>query len=253
MREDRSQPRLYTDLAAWWPLVSNPDDYAEAAEFYRESLLEASRVPVKTVLELGSGGGNTASHLKAHFELTLVDISPSMLRVSRNLNPESEHVHADMREVRLGRQFDAVFVHSSLDYLTTEEDLARVAETAWVHCRPGGCALFCPSRVAETFRPETRHGGNDRKLRSLRFLEWISDPDPKDTTIVTDFAYLLRDASGTRVEYDRHVLGLFPHAFWVNLLSARGFEVSVEQFRPSGPDGFVVDVFAGAKPQPADG
>ena len=31
-------PRLYTDLAAWWPVLSNPDDYAEEAEFYRRFL-----------------------------------------------------------------------------------------------------------------------------------------------------------------------------------------------------------------------
>ena len=27
-------PRLYTDLAPWWPLLSSPDDYVEEAEEY---------------------------------------------------------------------------------------------------------------------------------------------------------------------------------------------------------------------------
>jgi SAM-dependent methyltransferase len=250
---DAALPRLYMDLAPWWPLLSSPDDCAEEAEFYRRCLLRACRPPVRTVLELGSGGGNNASHLKAHFELTLVDVAPAMLRVSRNLNPECEHIHGDMREVRLGRGFDAVFVHDAVDYMTTKADLGRVIETAWMHCRPGGAALFCPTYVRETFRPQTNHGGHDRMLRSMRYLEWTRDPDPNDTSIVTDFAYILSDATGVRVEYDRHVLGLFPRATWVALLAKQGFLVTVEHFEPSGeaPAQPVCYTFVCARPESA--
>lgn len=246
-------PRLYTDLAAWWPLLSSPDDYAEGAEFHRQCLLRASRIPVVTVLELGSGGGNNASHLKAHFEMTLVDIAPAMIRVSRNLNPECEHIHGDMREVRLGRLFDAIFVHDAADYLTTEKSLARAIETAWVHCRPGGAALFCPTHLRETFRPDTRHGGHDRMLRSMRYLEWTYDPNPEDTTVVADFVYILRDATGIRVEYDRHTMGLFSRATWLNSLSEQGFQVSVVQSRPSEPGSPSYESFACTNPAAGDG
>ena len=83
---------MYDELAGWWPLLSAPAVYAEEAELYRRLLVEAADRPPVTVLELGSGGGNNASHLKAHFQLTLVDLSPGMLAVSRELNPECEHV-----------------------------------------------------------------------------------------------------------------------------------------------------------------
>ncbi|MBM3314218.1 class I SAM-dependent methyltransferase [candidate division WOR-3 bacterium] len=241
-------PRLYTDLAAWWPLLSSPDDYAEEAAFYRRCLVEGSRIPVRTVLELGSGGGNNASHLRAFFELTLVDAAPAMLKVSRLLNPECEHVHADMRDARLGRLFDAVFVHDAVSYLTSEADLARTFETAWAHCRPGGVALFCPDHLKETFRPRTGHGGHDRMLRSLRYLEWMWDPDPSDTSVVCDFAFLLRDKDGVRVEYDRHVLGLFPRSTWLRLLADPGFRVTTDRFESSGPESEAYEVFIAAKP-----
>ena len=241
-------PRLYTDLAEWWPVLSSPDDYTKEAEFYRKCLVEASRIPVRIVLELGSGGGNNASHLKAHFEMTLVDIAPAMLRVSRNLNPECEHVHGDMREVRLGKVFDAVFIHDAVNYMTTGQDLGRAIETAWAHCRPGGAALFCPDDLRETFRPRTMHGGHDRMLKSMRYLEWIYDPDPDDTTVITDFAYLLRDKNGVRVEYDRHISGLFPRATWLRLLSGQGFEVLIARYEPGEPDAGVCEVFVCAKP-----
>jgi ubiquinone/menaquinone biosynthesis C-methylase UbiE len=77
-----SKPRLYDEFASWWPVLSAPEDYAEEAEIIRRVLTESTLNKIETVLELGSGGGNNASHLKAHFKMTLVDISPGMLKVS---------------------------------------------------------------------------------------------------------------------------------------------------------------------------
>jgi SAM-dependent methyltransferase len=248
------EPRMYHDLAPWWPLLSAPSEYAEEAEIYRRLLVEAGDRPPVTVLELGSGGGNNASHLKAHFELTLVDLSAGMLEVSREANPECEHVQGDMRTVRLGREFDAVFVHDAVMYMTTAEDLRLAIETAFVHCRPGGAALFAPDHLREHFRTGTDHGGHDGDQRAVRFLEWTWDPDPLDTTYTVDYAYLLRDADGSvRVEHDRHVEGLFPRATWLELLADAGFEaraVPVEhsELEPGGYELFVATRPNGATP-----
>jgi len=50
-----------------------------------------------TVLELGSGAGHNALHLKPHARCTLTDVSEEMLGLSRELNPECEHLLGDMR------------------------------------------------------------------------------------------------------------------------------------------------------------
>lgn len=55
---------MYTDFASWWPILSAPEDYVEEATFYANTLLAAARRPSRTLLELGSGGGNNASHMK---------------------------------------------------------------------------------------------------------------------------------------------------------------------------------------------
>ena len=115
---------------------------ADEPKLYGRLLAEKSDGQVVTVLELGSGGGNNASHLKRRFTLTLVDRSPGMLELSRSLNPELEHVEGDMRTVRLDRTFDGVFAHDALAYILTEPDLQAVFETAFAHCRPGGSAVF---------------------------------------------------------------------------------------------------------------
>lgn len=117
--------RTYGELAPWWPLFSAVEDYEEEAAFAAD-LLRSAEIEVREVLELGSGGGHNASYLKAQFDMTLVDLSPDMLRVSQAANPELEHVVGDMRDVRLGRTFDAVFVHDAVAYMTSRDDLSAV-------------------------------------------------------------------------------------------------------------------------------
>lgn len=242
-------PRLYGDLASWWPLLSSPADYAEEAAFYERTLVAACERPARTLLELGSGGGNNASYLKARFQMALIDCSPGMLEVSRALNPECEHIEGDMRTVRLGRLFDCVFVHDAVVYMTTESDLRKAIETAFVHCRPGGAALFAPDHVREDFRSSTDHGGHDGENRSLRYLEWTWDPDTTDTTYVVDLAYLLRGSDGSvHVEHDRHIVGLFTRADWLRLLSEVGFRPRLVPFEHSKLEAGACEVFVGSKP-----
>ncbi|HKG43173.1 MAG TPA: class I SAM-dependent methyltransferase [Gaiellaceae bacterium] len=243
------QPRLYRELADWFHLLTAPHEYAEEAETYRRLLVEACDEPPRRVLELGSGGGNNASHLKAHFELTLVDPSPQMLELSRSLNPECRHLEGDMRDVRMGEQFDAVFVHDAVAYITTEEDLAAVIETASLHVRPGGAALFVPDFVRERFEPHIGSGGHDGTDRALRYLEWVTDPDPDDTTYLCDFAYLLRDGDGTvTCERDRHVCGLFPRATWLARIEAGGL-VAESRVMPPHEEPAGAELFVGRRPR----
>ncbi|GIF66756.1 hypothetical protein Ais01nite_47910 [Asanoa ishikariensis] len=178
-----------------------------------------------TVLELGSGGGHNAVHLKAHFALTLVDLEPAMLAESKKINPELPHLQGDMRTLRLDDQFDAVFVHDAIEYMTTEADLRRAIETAFVHTKPGGRALFVPDATKETFEPETDHGGIDAPDgRGARYLSWSYDPDPHDTTTLTAYAFLLRDTDGrTTAVNETHETGLFRTAMWLKLLREKGF------------------------------
>jgi len=243
-------PRLYSEFSSWWPILSAPEDYAEEAAFYRKVIISACSTSPETLLELGCGGGNNASHLKKFFRMTLVDLSPDMLIVSRSLNPECEHIEGDMRTIRLKREFDAVFVHDAIVYMNTEADLQRAIETAFMHCKPGGAALFAPDHIRETFSPSTKYGGHDGKGRSMRYLEWTWDPDPSDSTYIVDFAYLLRDADGeVCCEYDRHVCGLFGRQDWLRMITEAGFQARAIPFEHSKIEPGSCDVFIGVKPR----
>ena len=223
---------FYEELADWWPVISPVEEYAgESAEIVR--VLRERRPGARTLLELGSGGGHVAHHLKGTFECHLSDLSEQMLACSRRLNPECAHVAGDMRTLDLGRPFDLVLAHDAIDYMTTERDLAATVATAWRHLAPGGLAIFIPDEVEEAFEG----GGTDvcgseaADGRAARLFEWV-EADRPEGTVTVHYVFLLRDANGeVRTFHERHVTGLFPRATWERLLAAQGFEVEVAEER----------------------
>ena len=217
---------MYSDLAPWFHLLTHPSDYWDEAAFVTRVVEDVVDGPAQTLLELGSGGGNNASHLKKRFACTLTDISPEMLALSATLNPECEHLEGDMRTLRLGRTFDVVFIHDAVTYLTSEEDLRAALETAAVHVRPGGVLILTPDATTEIFKPSTDHGGHDGDDgRSLRYLEWTHGAGP-DGTYVVDYVIVARGPGEEfRVVHDRHTLGLFPEATWKRLIAEAGLEL----------------------------
>jgi SAM-dependent methyltransferase len=241
---DRAKPRLYSDLARWWPLVSPPEHYVEEAAdlipLLQEGLDDSSK---PTLLELGAGGGSLASHLKPHFSLTLTDRSPEMLANSQRVNPECEHIVGDMRSLDLGREFDRVLIHDAIMYAVRPSDVQAALATAARHCRTGGRLVVIPDCVRETFKPQTDWGGEDATDgRALRYLEWSWDPDPSDDTFETAYAFLMREADGSvTVELDRHRIGCFPRADWLAWLEAAGFRTRIHT------DPWRADVFIGDK------
>jgi SAM-dependent methyltransferase len=214
--------KLYGELADWWPLLSAPADYEEEAAYFFGLLVAAADARPRTVLELGSGGGNTASHLKAQVRMTLVDRAPGMLAVSQRLNPTCVHAEGDMRTVRLGATFDGVFIHDAICYLLEPDDLRQALATAAVHCRPGGALVVAPDHTLESFEPGTAHGGHDGPDRGLRYLEWTHPREGGRYHV--DYVYALREPGGTvRTVHDRHTGGLFGEQEWRALFEEAGF------------------------------
>lgn len=118
-----------------------------------------------------------------------------------------------------------MFVHDAVDYMTDEADLARAIETAYAHTRAGGVAVFVPDHIAETFEEASEHGGSDgADGRAARYLEWSWDPDPGDTSALTEYALVLRDVDGSvRVVHETHRTGVFARDTWLRLLADAGF------------------------------
>jgi SAM-dependent methyltransferase len=187
-----------------------------------------SKIPVKTLLNLGCGGGHNDWTLKKQFEITGIDVSEAMLALARELNPEVEYQNGDMRTLKLGRTFDAVVAFDSIDYMLTESDLRAAFETAWAYLRPGG--VFITYVEAEKSRFEQNRTsvlkGYSGKVE-VTFIENDYDPDPGDTTFESTFVYLVRRSGELEIHSDRHLVGVFDMDTWLGLLKDVGFGVEV--------------------------
>ncbi len=218
--------KLYSELAEHWQDFSPTHEYAEEAAFLAGLLR-----PARTVLELGSGGGNVAWWLKSEFQMTLTDLSPEMLAMSARQNPDCEHIQGDMRTLALDRKFDAVLMHDAVMYMTTLEDLRAALSTAKRHA---DILVVAPDHLAETFQETTEHGGEG----SLRWLEWVR---ASGEVVECDYILALLEEGGVRTVVDRHQVGIFPRQTWIDLLAEGGWSVSALE-DPTG-EGRRLEVF----------
>ncbi len=222
--------RLYDELAAWWPLLSPPEGYADEAGLYLTLLTQVAG-PLKSLLELGAGAGHLATWFPPELEVVLLDRAPRMLDVSRELNPDRQHVCADLRDAKLERTFDAVLLHDAVMYLIEPGDLERALATAAAHLRPGGALLIVPDVVRETFAEgEVLSGAQAPDGRAVRFVEWHWDPDPTDDRYQVEFALLLREADGeVRCVHEQHLMALFSRdGLWSAIVGAGFAPVAAE-------------------------
>lgn len=241
--------RLYGDLAWTWPVISPPEDYIEEAGEFCRVIREHSEIDVKTLLDLGCGGGHNDYTLKKRFEVTGIDVSEAMLALARPLNPEVTYSLGDVRSVRLGKTFDAVIVADSINYMLALEDLRAAFVTAFIHLKPGGVFCTYAEETLERFQQNrTRCSTHSRADVEITFVENIYDPDPTDSTYETTFVFLIRCGGQLEIETDHHLCGIFGLETWLGLLRDVGFEVRQMQYTPSDWEGESCPMLVGIKP-----
>ena len=171
--------------------------------------------------------------LKKYFTITGVDISPNMLKNARKLNPQAKYIRGDMRTVRLKKQFDAVVLHDSVNYMLTRNDLKAVFKTAYLHLKPGGILWTCIEEYDKIQQGKTKFSINKKGKTEITFIENYYDPNPLDTSFEVTFVYLVRKGGKLKIYTDFHFCGIFKLETWLNLLRQTGFGVKQLRFEHS--------------------
>ena len=248
-RPEIGEGRLYGDLAWLWPIMSPPDDYVHESEEAAGIIRKFSEIETRTLLNLGCGGGHNDRTLKRYFAVTGVDLSAQMLSLAGRLNPEVEYIRGDMRNVRLGRRFDAVTLFDSVSYMLSRRDLEAAFRTALDHLKPGGVFLTYAEQTSETFRiGRTRSFKGAAGGVEVAFIENQQDSDPRDTVSETVFVYIIQSNGRIAVETDRHRFGLFGFQTWLDALRAVGFRSTVVNGRITNVWGAPIPWLVSLKP-----
>lgn len=211
----------YNELAWTEDLLADQSDYEVEAGGYVDLIRRSSLHSPATLLHLGSGAGGHDALFKRHFAVTGVDVSRGMLEKARLRHPEVEYIEGDMRTLRLDREFDAVAIPDSIDYMSSLPELRMAIGTAVAHLKPGG-VLLVVGKTSEVFQDNNFAYSGEQGDLHVTLLEnnHINRhrPDGYEATLV----YLLRRSGVLTIHTECHVLGLFSQAAWKQVFTDAG-------------------------------
>jgi SAM-dependent methyltransferase len=247
---------LYTDLAWLWPMWGDAThEYADYCRHVAGLIEQHAERPVKTLLDIGCGGGKNVFNLKGAFQVTGLDLSPTMLAQARELNPECEFIQGDMRDFRLGRTFDAVLMDDAISYMGCLADFTAAFRTAFDHLAPGGILVATPDVTTESFQQNRTivtpaNPNTSPEDLDVVFVENSYDPDPTDEQYEATILYLIRENGRLRIETDHWTLGLFSLDTWRGVLRGTGFVLHEGQYS-DGENQYTVFTCVKADPAPS--
>ncbi len=203
----------YNELAWTEDWLADPAEYEDEVKAYVDLIQRTASESPRTLLHLGSGAGGHDTIFKRHFAVTGVDLSPGMLNKARKLHPDIEYIEGDMRTLRLDRQFDAVAIPDSIDYMASAEDLEQAIQTAVMHLKPGG-VLLVTAKTKEVFQNNNFvYSGEKDNIHITLFENNYSNPFHPNTYEAT-LVYLIRQQGELTIHTEQQLLGLFPQATW---------------------------------------
>lgn len=215
--------KLFNKLSEWYCLVTRLEDYKEEAIIYSK---EFKKNNVSSILELGSGAGFNAYYMKKEFNMELSDISSNMLSLSKKINSEIVHFNFDMRDFKLNKKYDGIFIHDSISHIYSIKDLNKVIKNAYNTLEPNGMLIIAPDFIKDTFEEYTECGGYTDKEnnRTIKYIEWYMDKNKYDNIVEAYIVYVMKDQNNEiTIEEDFSSMGIFSLNEWDEVLRENGF------------------------------
>ena len=200
---------LHGKLAKYYDRIYSFKDYLDEAVRIQNLIIKYLRSESNMLLDVACGTGLHLKHLKDDFSCTGVDISKAMLKIARKNAPGVTFKEADMKTLKLRKQFDIIMcLLSSVGYVKTYSSLKRTIQNFSSHLKKGGIALIEPSHANSFYvRGEPRITMYDGKVAKIAR---VNVANIRQATAVLNMHVLVaekgKDASYFR---DAHELGLF--------------------------------------------
>jgi SAM-dependent methyltransferase len=198
-------------------------DYAGEAERVHE-LIQQRRPGAGSLLDVACGTGRHLEHLRRDYDVEGVDLSGEMLDIARERLPGVALRQADMFDLTLGRQFDAVIcLFSAIGYATTRALLRRAVAGMAAHLRAGGVLIVEP--WIERAGYQVGHVAIQVVDQPALKVGRLSRSELADDVSVIAFHFLV--GTPERIDYftERHALGLFTRGEYEDAFRSAGLSV----------------------------
>jgi 2-polyprenyl-3-methyl-5-hydroxy-6-metoxy-1,4-benzoquinol methylase len=199
--------------------------------FYLSALEEK-----KDILELGCGSGRLSRALATRgHRVTGVDISREMLaRASMQDTTDIAYICADMAEISLQKNFDAIIIpYNTLNLLREPGKVELCLQLIRNHLRPNGLLLLqtflpgqsIPTENAKTFQFQIFKTPDGGKIIKETFKYYRVE----EQLIILQERYRVRPITG-KTEDLIHTLYLLalPYEAWIRLITGAGFTINAQ-------------------------
>ena len=200
---------IHGKLAKYYDKIYSYRDYLDEAVRLQNLIIKYSESGGNSLLDVACGTGLHLKYLKDDFSCVGVDASIPMLKIARKNANGVTFKEADMKSLKLGKQFDVVTcLFCSIGYVKTETNLERTIKNFSTHLKKGGLALIEPSHPdAFYIKGEPRlstYDGKDTKIARVNVTKM------RKATAVLNMHIIIADR-GKEANYvvDKHELGLF--------------------------------------------
>ena len=238
---------MYDRSAAYYDAIYGAvgNDYAADADRVHATIVARKQSQGHRLLDVACGTGGHVEYLKQHYEVEGVDISPAMLEIARQRNPDVTFHLADMARMQLGTTFDAVIcLFSSIGYAKTVEALHQTLQTFARHTTPGGVVIVDGWLGPEQWQPRYLAANlvDEPDLKIAR----LSRSDQVGTLSIMEMHHLVVTHDGADTFVERHEMGLFTSAQYCTAFEQAGLTVTYD------PDGGYRGRggFVGVRPSP---
>jgi ubiquinone/menaquinone biosynthesis C-methylase UbiE len=219
-----SKQLLHGKLAKYYDKVYSFKDYLDEAVRLQNLIIKYLESGGNSLLDVACGTGLHLKHLRDDFSCTGVDVSKSMLKIARKNAKGVTFKEADMKTLRLGKQFDVITcLLSSIGYVKTTASLEKTIRNFSKHLKKGGLTLIEPSHAKSVYvsgEPRiTTYDRKDAKIARVNFTNF------RQATAVLNMHILIAER-GKDAKYfiDKHELGLFGINNTLRIMKAAGLK-----------------------------
>jgi len=218
---------LYKSLAKYYDLIYAFKDYKKEAEEITKLINEFKLSAGNQLLDVASGTGSHIKYFVDDFDCVGVDLYPEMLEFAKEKVPEAKFREADMVNLNLEQEFDAIVcLFSSIGYVKTEENLRKTIAGFVNHLKKGGVVIIEPWLTKEIYRSGSPHmvtyDGEDTKIARVNVSEL------KDEIIsYFEMHYLIAETNKPVIHFvDKHELAMFPINLLLEIMEENGLQVN---------------------------
>lgn len=218
---------MFIKSAQFYDALYHFKDYVAASNQLKE-LIDQHKSDSKTLLDVGCGTGKHVEYLQENYQVEGLDLSSELLSIARQRCPNVPFHEANMVDFNLGQTFDVVTcLFSAIAYVKTLENMERSIANMAGHLKPGGLLIVEPWISPEKYwlGKITANFIDQADLK----IAWMYTSEIEDLVSVFNIQYLVGTPQGVDHFAERHEMGLFTQAQYLEAFRKAGLKVEYDE------------------------